>query len=154
MLFHVGSETFLAQEPFRAEGARKHWPFTGREVRYHVGSEIALPRESLRTEGTRKYRPFTGREVRHHVGSETTLRRETLRAESARKRLFPSVNAKVYYHISVCSESLFANATFMKPFASVPALVSSDIALVNSAEITILTVMIYLVLLLGVFQHV
>ena len=86
-----------------------------------------------------------------HVGSEITLRRETFRAEGARKRLFPSVNAKVYYHIRVCGKGLFAHAAFMKPYASVPALVRSEIGLVNSAEITILAVMIRLILLLGVF---
>ena len=42
----------------------------------------------------------------------------------------------------------------MKPYASVLALVNSEIALVDSAVITILTIMIRLVILLGVFQHV
>ena len=93
-------------------------------------------------------------DMRFHVSSETTLSLEPFRAEGARKRLFPSVNAKVSYHFSVCSESLFANATFMKSYTSVFALVNSEIALVDSAVITILTIMIRLVILLGVFQHV
>ena len=88
------------------------------------------------------------------MGSETTLSLEPLRAEGARKRLFPSVNAKVSYHLSVCGEGLFAHAAFMKPHASVLALVSNEIALVDSAVITILAVMIRFILLLGVFEHV
>ena len=93
-------------------------------------------------------------EMYFHVGSETALLRETLRAEGARKGLFPSVHAKVFYHLRVCGKGLFAYAAFMKPFASVLSLVSSEIALVDSAEVTILTVMIRLVFLLGVFEHV
>ena len=68
--------------------------------------------------------------------SEITFSRKTFRTESTLKRLFPSVNAKVYYHMRVCGEGLFAHAAFMKTYTSVLALVNSEIALVDSAEIT------------------